>query len=98
MREAILNMGLGFAFPESVIASSILLMNDRVDTRILSEALQCKYRISETEWMQMLDKPYPLIIPCGKKEEYALFTTIFAYFLWGLLETTSLFIKILRWH
>ena len=33
MREAILNMGLGFAFPESVIASSILLMNGRVDTR-----------------------------------------------------------------
>lgn len=86
MREAILNMGLGFALPESVIASSILLMNGRVDTRILSEALQCKYRISETEWRQMLDMLYPLIIPCGKKEEYALFHNDFRIFLMGAIR------------
>lgn len=86
MREAILNMGLGFAFPESVIASSILLMNGRVDTRILSEALQCKYRISETEWRQILDKLYPLIIPCGEKEQYALFHNDFRIFLMGAIR------------
>ena len=56
MKTEILNMGLPVPFPSSVIACSILLMNGRVEAQILSEALQCKYRICEVEWRQILDK------------------------------------------
>ena len=83
MRKAILDMGLLVAFPESVIACSILLMNGRVDTEILSAALQHKYNVSEAEWRQILDKLYPLVVPSSKKGEYALFHNDFRIFLMG---------------
>lgn len=86
MKTKILNMGLPVAFPESVIACSILLMNGRVKTEILSEAFQNKYRISEMEWRQILDNLYPLIIPCGEKGEYALFHNDFRIFLMGVIK------------
>lgn len=86
MKTEILNMGLPVAFPASVIASSVLLTNGRVDTKTLSEALLCRYRISETEWRQILDKLYPLIIPCGENGEYALFHNDFRIFLMGTVN------------
>lgn len=86
MKAEILNMGLPFAFPESVIACSVLLMNGRVNTEILSEALQYRYKISETEWRQILDKLYPLIMPCGENREYALFHNDFRIFLMGTVH------------
>lgn len=86
MKTEIFHMGLPFAFPESVIACSILLMNGRVEAGILSEALQHKYRISETEWRQILDKLYPLIIPCSEDGEYALFHNDFRIFLMGTIN------------
>lgn len=85
MRKAILDMGLLVAFPESVIACSILLMNGRVDTEILSAALQHKYNVSEAEWRQILDKLYPLVVPSSKKGEYALFHNDFRIFLMGTI-------------
>lgn len=86
MKTEILNMGLPVAFPASVIACSVLLMNGRVDAKILSEALQCKYRISETEWRLILDKLYPLVMPCGENGEYALFHNDFRIFLMGAVN------------
>ena len=61
-------------------------MNGRVEAGILSEALQHKYRISETEWRQILDKLYPLIIPCSEDGEYALFHNDFRIFLMGTIN------------
>lgn len=93
MKTEILNMGLPVAFPESVIACSVLLMNGRVKTDILSEALQQKYRVSETEWRQILDKLYPLIIPCGEKGEYAFFHNDFRIFLMGAIKGCEVLYK-----
>lgn len=86
MKTAILNMNLPFSFPEIVIACSILLINGRIETKLLSVALRCEYGINEAEWKQILDRLYPLIIPYGGREEYAIFHNDFRIFLMGAIH------------
>ena len=47
-------------FPESIIACPLLLMNGRVNIRILSRAL-VTYGMGESDWTMILDKLYPLV-------------------------------------
>lgn len=72
-------------FPESIVACPILLMNGRVNTRILSAALD--YGMGQTEWNMLLDRLFPLIIRINDNGEYALFHNDFRVFLMGVIHS-----------
>jgi hypothetical protein len=72
-------------FPESIVACPILLMNGRVNTRILAAALN--YGMSHTEWNMLLDRLYPLVIRVSDDGEYALFHNDFRVFLMGIVSS-----------
>lgn len=72
-------------FPESIIACPLLLMNGRVNVRILSRAL-VTYGMSENDWTMILDRLYPLVIPAETLGEYALFHNDFRVFLMGIIS------------
>lgn len=84
MKSEIVGMGLSILFPESIVACPILLMNGRVNTHILSRALP--YDLNESDWNLILKRLYPLIIPCNKDGEYALFHNDFRVFLMGVID------------
>lgn len=71
-------------FPESIVASPILLMNGRVNTRILGAALDCG--MGKDEWDMLLDRLYPLVIRINDDGEYALFHNDFRVFLMGIIN------------
>lgn len=71
-------------FPESIVACPLLLMNGRVNTRILSSALN--YGISQTDWNMLLDRLYPLVIRADDEGEYSLFHNDFRVFLMGIIH------------
>lgn len=76
---------LGVPFPESIIACPILLMNGRVHTGILANALP--YNLNENDWKMVLDMLYPLIIPCNENnDEYTLFHNDFRIFLMHIIN------------
>lgn len=72
-------------FPESIVACPILLMNGRVNTRILGAALN--YGMSQAEWDMLLDRLFPLIIRINDNGEYALFHNDFRVFLMGVIHS-----------
>lgn len=72
-------------FPESVIACPILLMNGRVNTRILASALN--YGVGQPEWNMLLDRLFPLVTRVGDDGEYALFHNDFRVFLMGIIHS-----------
>ena len=76
---------LGTMFPESIVACPILLMNGRVNTRILGTALN--YGMSQAEWDMLLDRLFPLIIRINDNGEYALFHNDFRVFLMGVIHS-----------
>lgn len=84
-KKIILEMGLGVSFPESIIACPIILMNGRVRIRILANALP--YHMNENDWKMVLNKLYPLIIPCNEENsEYMLFHNDFRIFLMNIIN------------
>ena len=84
-KSEILKMGIPAAFPESIIASPILLMNGRVNLNVISEALK-QYKLSKTDWEIALKNLYPLIIPTSNYGEYSLFHNDFRVFLMGIIS------------
>ncbi len=70
--------------PESIVACPILLMNGRVNTKILAKALT--YGMSESDWEMILSRLYPLVIPTKNEGEYALFHNDFRVFLMGIIR------------
>ena len=74
----------GTVFPESIVACPILLMNGRVNTRILASALN--YGLSQLDWTMLLDRLFPLVIRTDDGE-YALFHNDFRVFLMGVIHS-----------
>lgn len=70
-------------FPESIVACPLILMNGRINTRILSSALN--YDISQTDWNMLLDRLCPLVIRADDEGEYSLFHNDFRVFLTGVI-------------
>ena len=71
--------------PESIVACPLLLMNGRINTRILAQGLP--YEISHNDWSMILDRLFPLIIRTDIEDEYALFHNDFRVFLMGIIRT-----------
>lgn len=83
VEQVIAKMRIGLPFPEIVVACPILLMNGRINTRILANALP--YKISQSDWELIFAKLFPLVVSCGSNE-YALFHNDFRVFLMGIIK------------
>lgn len=71
-------------YPESIVACPLLLMNGKVNTRILAQAL--KYGMSANDWTMVLDRLSPLIVQTDIEGECALFHNDFRVFLMGVIQ------------
>jgi len=71
--------------PESIVACPILLMNGRVNTRILATALN--YGMDQSEWSMLLDQLFPLVVRINDDGEYGLFHNDFRVFLMGVVRS-----------
>ena len=85
MRDELSKILVGKIFPESVVACPILLLNGRVNTRILAAALNTG--MSQTEWNMLLGRLYPLVGRINDEGEYALFHNDFRVFLMGVIHS-----------
>ncbi|MGG2082194.1 AAA family ATPase [Lysinibacillus pakistanensis] len=70
---------LGIVFPDKLVASIIILLNGRLNSVILSEAL--KVNLNKEDWDELLDLLYPLLQKTNKTNEYVLFHNDFRVFL-----------------
>nr|QEF16827.1 ATP-binding protein [Bacillus cereus] len=70
---------LGIAFPDKVVASVIILLNGRLNSEVLSEAV--KGTLIKEDWDELLELLYPLVQKTNNKNEYALFHNDFRVFL-----------------
>ena len=84
VKKELADIGLNILYPESVVACPILLMNGRINTRILANAIP--YKIREADWDLIFSKLYPLIVPVDIPGEYALFHNDFRVFLSGQVK------------
>ena len=85
MKDELTKIMGGMLFPESIVACPILLMNGRVNTRILAAALNTG--MSQTEWNMLLDRLYPLVGRLNDEGEYTLFHNDFRVFLMGVIHS-----------
>jgi hypothetical protein len=69
---------LGFPFPDKVVASAIILLNGRVNSYILSKALNVN--LQKDDWDELLELLFPLVQKINNNE-YALFHNDFRVFL-----------------
>ncbi|SET23450.1 AAA domain-containing protein [Oceanobacillus limi] len=69
---------LGFPFPDKVLASAIILLNGRVNTNILSKAINLD--LHKEDWDELLELLFPLVQKTSNNE-YALFHNDFRVFL-----------------
>ncbi len=83
MTNQILKVIPAMAFPESLVACPIILMNGRVDVKILARAIS---GMSESDWLMTLNMLYPLIVPTENKDEFALFHNDFRVFLMNIIS------------
>lgn len=83
VKHELSSAGLNILYPESVVSCPILLMNGRINTRILANALP--YQISKTDWELIFNKLYPLIIPADAPDEFTLFHNDPCFGNYGLL-------------
>lgn len=72
-------MGTCIAFTDIVVASAIVLLNGRLNSEILSEAI--KLNFSKVDWEELLESLYPLIQKNDGQNEYAMFHNDFRVFL-----------------
>lgn len=84
MKDDLSNVIRSTIYPESIVACPLLLMNGRVNTRILAQAL--KYGMSANDWSMVLDRLFPLIVQTDIEGEYALFHNDFRVFLMGVIH------------
>lgn len=84
VRQELSEMGLGIPFPESIVACPLLLMNGRVKTSILENALS--YHLTNSDWCQIFNRLYPLVYRCENDGEYAIFHNDFRVFLMGIIN------------
>ena len=75
----------GTISPESIVACPILLLNGRVNTRILVSALD--YGIRKSDWDMLLDRLFPLVTRINDDGDYALFHNDFRVFLMGIIHS-----------
>lgn len=83
LKEALGQIMVNRVYPESFIACPLLLLNGRVNTRILSQALQLG--LSKTDWTLLLKRLHPLVIPTDTPDEYALFHNDFRVYLQSIV-------------
>lgn len=74
----------GRVAPESYVACPLLLMNGRVNTRVLAQALQSG--LSQTDWTIVLKHLHPLIVQTDVADEYTLFHNDFRVFLQSIMH------------
>lgn len=84
-------------FAEGKVADAILLLNGRIYTRLLHEALN-DISLSISEWDQLMDMLYPLIIPTANEHEYNVFHNDFRVFLMGVGRKYSSIFKSLAFQ
>lgn len=84
MKRELSNISLGIVYPESVVACPLLLMNGRINTSILANAIQ--NGLSENDWKMIMNNLYPLVIRTEIDGEYALFHNDFRVFLMGIIN------------
>lgn len=84
MKNYLSNIIHSTIYPESIVACPLLLLNGRVNTRILAQAL--KYGMSANDWSMVLDRLFPLIVQTDIEGEYALFHNDFRVFLMGVIQ------------
>jgi hypothetical protein len=80
-------MGTGFPFPDTVVASAIILLNGRLNPLLLSEAI--KINFLEEDWEELLNSLYPLIQKLENQKEYAIFHNDFRVFLMAAINRDS---------
>ncbi|YCA46330.1 ATP-binding protein (plasmid) [Bacillus sp. JZ8] len=80
----LISKNLGFAFPDTVVASAITLLNGRVNSEVLSKAL--KINLFKDDWEELLGLLYPLVQRVDKENEYALFHNDFRVFLMATIN------------
>ena len=85
MKQIIAEMSIPVVYPESLIASPILLMNGRINSTMLSHAL-IQYKLSDSDWRMILDSLYPLLLPTENYGEYSIFHNDFRVFLMGIIS------------
>ena len=84
-KKELQSIGLSIPYPEIMISCPILLMNGRVNTRILANSINPS--LDECSWTMILDQLYPLVMPCTTKGEYTLFHNDFRIFLTRIIRT-----------
>lgn len=84
MKKELSNMVHSPVYPESIVACPLLLMNGRVNTKILAEALN--YGLSQNDWCMVLDGLFPLVNRTEIEGEYALFHNDFRVFLMSIMQ------------
>ncbi|MBA9086382.1 hypothetical protein FHR92_002860 [Fontibacillus solani] len=78
--EVIIKKNILTSFAEAKVADAILLLNGRIYTRLLHEALK-DMSLSLSEWNQLMDSLYPLVVPDKTEHEYNLFHNDFRVYL-----------------
>lgn len=81
--EAIIRKNISTNFAESKVADAILLLNGRIYTCLLHAALK-DMPLSLSEWDQLMDSLYPLVVPSKTEHEYNLFHNDFRVYLMGI--------------
>lgn len=77
--EYLNSKSLGIPFPDRLVASIIILLNGRLNSEILSEAI--KLKLMKEDWDELLELLYPLIQKTENSNEYVLFHNDFRVFL-----------------
>lgn len=84
MKKELSNILLETVYPESIVACPLLLMSGRINTNILTNAIQ--NGLSEIDWKMILNNLYPLVVRTEIDGEYALFHNDFRVFLMGIIS------------
>lgn len=84
VKKILIDMNLGFPFPDIVVASAIILLNGKLNAGVLSSAINIK--LSEDDWTALFDSLHPLIQKSGDKTAYGLFHNDFRVYLMSIIN------------
>ena len=85
LRNKIREFGLSLNFPDTTIASAILLLNGRIKVDLLAKALK-DINLNSEEWSYIFDCLYPVIEKSEKDNTYFVFHNDFRVFLMGVVK------------
>ena len=85
LKSKIQELGLQINFPDIIVASVILLLNGRIRTDILDDALK-DIGLSKNDWDYVFDSLYPVIKKSEKDNSYYVFHNDFRVFLMGIIK------------